>query len=113
RSFYNRCIVLASPGGLCMFGTGQATSTEKQWIVILDKSGQPSVNLKSTTPDVQSMSLSATEYALVVGDPNTARTVTTTNGDRLRIRGEATPDGNFVVVSGLSTDDVTKTLHQL
>ncbi len=61
------------------------------------------------------MQLSNTDRAAILNAPTNYRTVSTSDGATIRItaRPISTPQGNYYEVIGLSTSDITKTLHQL
>jgi two-component system OmpR family sensor kinase len=107
---------LNSPVRTCVLDTGNAgfRSPQKQWLVVLDEQGN---TFGSVTPSANllPMQLSKSERSKFVSDPTSVRTIETTDGARLRVSGRvvSAPDKQYVVVTGLSTGEVSNTLHQL
>lgn len=108
-----RCEILQT--AQCAIGDGsrdfQAPTTE--WIVQLNSQGGV-VGAITQGPTLRTMHLSATQARALVAEPNKVRTLTTTDGAVLRVVARS-PGANsgILVVSGLSTDDVHKSLSRL
>jgi two-component system, OmpR family, sensor kinase len=95
-------------------GPGSYRAPQTEWIVVLDSSGQTRGNLNANYA-VRMLSLDAAMRRTLVEHPDKSTTVTTTDGEQLRVRAQplSAPNDDIVVVSGLSTDGVTKTLGRL
>lgn len=101
----------ASPcfGGRCEvqpISTGQT-----EWIAVLDPTGA-SVSLRVMGPGLQSLTLTAQQRAEIVANPGKHYSVTTSDGEQLRLVGVPYGSNGYVVI-GLSTADVQRTLRQL
>jgi two-component system OmpR family sensor kinase len=89
-------------------------SAQRQWITILDPNATP-LDLSSQSEDLVILALSSSTRADIAKSPDDYRTVTTPTGDTVRItaRPLVVNGATYFEVVGLSTDDVTNTLHQL
>jgi two-component system OmpR family sensor kinase len=98
--------------------TGTSGSTlrapQVEWVIVLDSSGTPAVPVVASR-DLMAMNLSGKQRARLVADPLPARSVTTVNGERLRVSGRLIDVNgqHLVVVTGLSTSSVERTLGRL
>jgi two-component system OmpR family sensor kinase len=113
---FSRCLRFGS--GSCTLGPGDSTfkSPQTEWVVVLSSTGAVFGTIDDGGSDAfQTMQLSADQRASMARSPQNLATLTTVDNKPLRVSGQAvsTPAGNFIVVSGLSTDDVNKTLHRL
>jgi two-component system, OmpR family, sensor kinase len=102
-------------GADCQVGGGPRhyTAPQTEWIVGLTPSGKEYVRPKADTEALKWLHLSMSDRLYVVSHPDEDLTVQTTDGNQLRVSGRVLPDQRIVVVSGLSTDEVRKTLGRL
>ena len=87
-----------------------------EWITVLGSDGTPAATVRQKDGDfLRGMSLSESQREALVSNPISFHTITTTDGVQLRIVANelSLPNGTFVVVSGLSTTDVSHTLGRL
>ena len=82
------------------------------WIAVLDPTGAQ-IPLTLTGPGLVSLTLPAALRAKIIADPGRQFTMTTSQGDHLRLAGIPNAQTTDSVVIGLSTRDVENTLHQL
>jgi two-component system, OmpR family, sensor kinase len=89
-------------------------SAQRQWITVLD-STTTALPFSSQSEDLVILALSSSTRAAIAKSPGEYRTVTTPTGDTVRITARAivVNGSTYYEVVGLSTDDVTNTLHQL
>jgi two-component system, OmpR family, sensor kinase len=100
----------------CFVG-GSSTSgvraPQRTWLVVLTDQGQMFGQVKASEV-LEPMQLSTDQRTVIIAHPTRIRTVLTTSGS-LRVIGR-TVDSlgvTYIVVSGLSTDDMLNTLHRL
>jgi two-component system OmpR family sensor kinase len=98
-------------------GVGRYRAATTEWVAVLNQAGQVAIPVNST-PALQGMSLTPGQASDILSDPTAPRTVETTNGASLRVTARVVPPGDnngqeLVVVSGLATSEVDRTLHQL
>jgi two-component system OmpR family sensor kinase len=107
---------LASPVQNCPIG-GQSDfrAPVTEWITVLASDGDPAAEVSQNSDFLRGMSLSKPQREALVANPVSFHTITTTDGVQLRIVANQLrlPSGNYVVVSGLSMDEVRKTLGRL
>jgi two-component system OmpR family sensor kinase len=110
-----RCLsVLTSTCPLTTNGTS-IHSPQKQWLQVLSPPGAATITV-TESDDLLSMGLSGSDQAAIIADPNRMRTVTAADGSSLRVAARVVSVagvGTYVVVTGLSMDQVNSTLHQL
>jgi two-component system OmpR family sensor kinase len=101
----------------CPFGNpSDLRAPLTEWItVIRSPSGTAAISVEPDLSSLKNMSLSEQQRLSLIAEPGTFRTLTTTDGHRLRVVSSEVPlaNGNFVIVNGLSTDEITKTLGRL
>jgi two-component system OmpR family sensor kinase len=104
---FPRCSLGPTPGGY------RAVTVE--WIMVLDKAGDPEISIGQSGGPVREMSLSSTQRRRLVAHPPDGATLTTTDGSQLRVSARsADVNGQaYVIISGLSTDEVRKTVSRL
>src|SRR5262249_4313375 len=107
---------LSSPIVNCPFNTPtdfRAPLTE--WLAVLSADGTPAAEGSNESESLRDMSLSKPQREALAANPVSFHTITATDGVQLRIvaRQMSLPTGTFVVVSGLSTGEVHKTLGRL
>ncbi len=91
-----------------------AVSAQTIWVTQLDQSGRVLDSLPPDGPGAHHMSLSAADRQRLAQGDMTPSTVTTTDGHTLRVVSESQPTVVVgVIVIGLSTSDVDRTVHQL
>ena len=101
----------------CPLNSGMPFRTpQTEWLTVLDPSGAvPSGVTIEPSQALQPMSLNSGESKTIVAAPTKLRTIRTKDGVTLRV--SAVPivgeSGSLFVVSGLSTDEVARTLHRL
>jgi two-component system OmpR family sensor kinase len=112
------CIVA---GGMsqCRLGGGISSSNlhapQRQWLIVLDSSGNR-IGEPVGNDEIKVLDLTASQARAAVTDRGTTHTWKTQDGTTLRVAARAArlPGGGFVVVvSGLGTDEVTRTLGRL
>ena len=112
------CIVA---GGMsqCRLGGGISSSNlhapQRQWLIVLDSSGNR-IGEPVGNDEIRVLDLTVSQARAAVTDPGTTHTWKTQDGTTLRVAARAArlPGGGFVVVvSGLGTDEVTRTLSRL
>ncbi|HEV7204444.1 MAG TPA: HAMP domain-containing sensor histidine kinase [Jatrophihabitans sp.] len=100
----------------CRLGDGVSgfRAPQTEWVTVLDQNGVPQVGVDSS-PSLKALDLTDEQAQAVVDNPDGVRTIRTADGYELRVaaRAFATPTTTYVVVSGLSTSEVHKTLRQL
>ena len=94
---------------------GSLPSTVTEWLVGYGSDGSVGVRVNAGIDHVKQLDLSTHTIHEILANPTKPRTVTTLEGDQLRIAGRSLgPNlGDLVVVSGLSTDEVAHTLQRL
>jgi two-component system OmpR family sensor kinase len=107
---------LATGQQQCFIGgrTGSGVrALQRTWLVVLTAHGAEFGQVQPSEV-LEPMKLSAAQRSAIVSQPTRVRTLNTPDG-RLRVVGRtvATPTASYIVVSGLSTDDVERTLHRL
>ena len=113
-----RCIFNSSLGN-CRLGTnasqGAVASTVNEWFVTYTSDGQPILTVSPGISHLRPLDLANSDIAQVIANPTKPRTVTTTEGESVRVSGRVvpTPVGNLTVVTGLSTEETTHTLARL
>ncbi len=90
-----------------------ARAPQRTWLIVLTEHGAV-VGRVSPSQVLEPMKLSAGQRAALTSHPGRIQTVATTDG-RLRVVGRTvtTPASSLVVVSGLSTGDIDRTLRRL
>jgi two-component system OmpR family sensor kinase len=110
-------LCLTSPGTSCPVGgsPGGYRAPLTEWIAVLRSNATSAVTVDSTAESLRGMSLSSAQRQSLISDPLSVHSLTTTDGVRLRVSATELdlPTGHFVVVSGLATNEVTKTLGRL
>jgi two-component system OmpR family sensor kinase len=108
-----RCLRFQAP--TCSLGddSGGYRAPQTEWVTVLDANGDPTVAVHESE-SLRQLDVSTREAMRIVHDPTAIRAVET-NGNSLRISAREIPtqSGNYVVVSGLSTDEVQRTLGRL
>ena len=109
-----RCI--ATGQSQCFIGGRSGVGVralQRTWLVVLTPQGSEFGEVQPSEV-LEPMKLSAAQRDAIVAAPGRVRTVDTPDG-RLRVVGRTvtTPTTSYFVVSGLSTDDVERTLHRL
>jgi two-component system, OmpR family, sensor kinase len=103
----------------CPIGGGPAhySAPQTEWIVGVTSTGRQVVYPQRDTEPVKYLHLSLSDRLYLYSHPDLNMTVSTTDGYQVRVTGrqlETPPDSpQVVVVSGLSTDNVRKTLGRL
>jgi two-component system OmpR family sensor kinase len=85
-------------------------SPQRQWLAVYDLAGN-SVGRLDPSPDVSPLQLPEKDVKALISDPGQTHTYTTVDGATVRVAARAA--GDLIVASGLSTNDVTHTLHRL
>ncbi len=111
-------LCLSSPGQTCGLGSppGGYRAALTEWIAVLRPDASSAVQVSpASSASLRGMALSTTQRRILVADPRSAQTLTTTDGTQLRVSAVTLdlPTGRFVVVSGLSTGEITRTLGRL
>jgi two-component system, OmpR family, sensor kinase len=83
----------------------------QQWIGVYDANGEQHLNLQAA-PDYVLLTMSDSDTDRVIGSPGQAHTVPSIDGTELRVIAQAPTPGVFVV-TGLSTSEVTNTMHRV
>lgn len=86
-------------------------AAQQQWIAVYNANGEPQVRVRGA-PDYVLLTLSSADVNRVTGDPGATHTVMSTDGTQVRAIAQQTPT-NLFVVTGLSTGEVTNTMHRL
>jgi two-component system OmpR family sensor kinase len=83
--------------------------------MVLDQSGNPVVTIANGGNSVRPLQLSSAQRHAVVVNPPLAQSMTTSDGVELRVSAQiiTLPDGSYVVISGLSTEEIGRTLSRL
>ena len=104
----------------CSFGmpnvSGAAQiATEREWIAGFDSSGTSLFEVGSAAPSTSPLNLTDSDRAAVLVNPGKSRTVTTTDGQRLRVQASQFRLGGGVitVVTGVSLESVDLPLRRL
>jgi two-component system OmpR family sensor kinase len=109
-------VCLPSPVAACRIGNepGYYRAPLTEWITVLRSNATTAAHVQES-PSLQSMTLSMAERRAVVANPSSISGLTTTDGVALRVSATALdlPGGQFVVVTGLSTTEVSRTLSRL
>jgi two-component system, OmpR family, sensor kinase len=110
----DRCIATGMPR--CFVGipsTSGARAPQRTWLIVLTEQGGV-VGQVTASQVLEPMMLSTGQRTAFTAHPGRIQTVTTTDG-RLRAVGRTvtTPGSSLVVVSGLSTGDIDRTLRRL
>jgi two-component system OmpR family sensor kinase len=98
----------------CQFrspGPYRAALTE--WITVLDTEGKNMLSLDQPTSALEPMALDRDLAVNIAAAGDTVRTVTTADGEKLRVQAIPIARGRLVVVTGLSADEVDKPLRRL
>jgi two-component system OmpR family sensor kinase len=108
------CLVAQAQACQIFNDPGAYRATQTEWLTVFDGNGQLVYQIPSNDV-VQPMLLTTAQRAVLVEHPNSTKSLTTTDGARLRVaaRQVNTVSGSYVVVTGLSTDEVRNTLHRL
>jgi two-component system OmpR family sensor kinase len=85
-------------------------SPQRQWLAIYNLAGQVIANVP-TTPDLSPLQLPQSAVNAILSNPGQTHTYTTVDGATVRVAARAL--GGAIVVTGLSTNDVTHTLNRL
>lgn len=92
----------------CQVGsTSPVHAPQQSWLAVL----APNRLLLILPQDVKSLKLSTAQFEGIVNQPNQVHTWTTQDGAHLRLT--ARDSGGLIIVTGLSTSDVDRTLHRL
>ncbi len=86
-------------------------TAQRQWEAILNSQGTQVLRADDPSHEFNVMQLSSGQRQALLANPGQVHTWTTQDGDTIRIA--ARPAASLLVVSGLSTDEVTRTLHRL
>ena len=106
-AFIDHCI--RSGSTQCIIGHGPPP-TQREWLaLLLPNSTEYPVNLSNSPFDT--LTLPASVRKALTADPATVQTITS-GADSVRVTGQQT-DSGLVVVTGLSTDEVDRTMHRL
>jgi two-component system OmpR family sensor kinase len=114
-----QCIL--SGGDTCSVGVpsgsraAQPTTAQQEWIVGLDSGGHTFITVTANVAALLTLNLSHHQREQILADPAKARTIVTTDGDRLRVtaRQIRIPDNTITLVTGLSMEEVDHTLQRL
>lgn len=96
-------------------GPGQYRAPQTEWFTLLDAEGNVASTVHSDA-SLRAMQLSVEQRRSLVANPAGTETLTTTDGVELRVSTRVLsqqPNRSLVVVSGLSTDEVSRTLGRL
>jgi two-component system OmpR family sensor kinase len=109
----SECLPL--PVANCRVGSlGGYRAPLTEWITVLDSNASLAVKV-TESPSLRAMDLSTEQRRAFLADPSSFHTLTTADGVRLRVAAVQLdlPTGQYVVVSGLDTGEVTRTLGRL
>ena len=87
-------------------------AAQPQWIAVYDPTGKPQIDSLQGGPDYVLLTLPPSDANRVINDLGGTHTVTSSDGTELRVMAQAFTPG-VIVVTGLSTDEVTTTMHRL
>jgi two-component system, OmpR family, sensor kinase len=87
-------------------------AAQPQWIAAYDANGQPLIDSVQGGPDYVLLTLAPADVERVIGDIGGTHTVISKDGTEVRVMAQA-PSSGVIVVTGLSTDEVTTTMHRL
>ncbi len=100
----------------CSLGGGSLSyqAPQVEWVAVLTGNGQQRVSVLES-PSLRAITLTQNEIEQISAQPQVPRTIVTATGQRLRISAESlhTPFGHYTVVSGLSTEEVSRILRRL
>ncbi len=100
----------------CSLGDGSRgyRTPQTEWVTVLYATGLPTVSIRQNV-SLKLIELSQDQAKTIVDDPESARTITTSDGVTLRVTARQlhTPEGEYTVVSGLSTGEINRTLGRL
>jgi two-component system OmpR family sensor kinase len=87
----------------------------KEWLAVVSTDGVSAGRFMSQSHTVQQMSLPQAAITSILGHPTRTATIQTTDGASLRVaaRSLPSPNGTFILLTGLSTDEVDRTLNRL
>jgi len=96
-------------------GTSGPQVAEKEWFVAYYADGSPALTVNVPSAALDALSLTNADKSKVISDPGKIRTLDTADHLKLRVVGRVfnSPNGQVVVVIGLSTDEITHTLNRL
>lgn len=91
---------------------GPPGAPQKQWFVLLDDEGTVESRVSESVMNIKALNLSANQRAAAIAPHNGNTTLTTTDGDEIRVAYRRT-QGGYIMLVGLSTGEATSTLHTL
>lgn len=110
-------LCLESPGLSCPFRTnlGAYRTPLTEWIAVLNSDGAPAGTVQQDNEVLKGMSLSTVQRHALVLDPQSIHSLTTTDGVQLRVSAAEIDirGGKYVVITGLSTGEIHRTLGRL
>ena len=86
---------------------------QREWFAALNPDASLFLRVGSQSMSFSTLNLSEADAKGFVSNPNKFKTLTTTDGHRLRVHGMRVPGTSFTVVTGLSTEQVDLPLHRL
>ena len=114
KIYIQECLVNPSP--TCPFRTnfGGYRTPLTEWVAVLDSDATPAGTVKDNEL-LKGMSLSTPQRRALVTDPQAIHGLTTTDGVHLRVNAIEidVPGSRYVVVTGLSTGEIHRTLGRL
>jgi two-component system, OmpR family, sensor kinase len=110
------CLAQVGPGE-CSIGPGPGgyRAVSAEWIMVLNAQGRPAISISQPSGLLREMTLSGSQRKQLLAHPPDAETVTTSDGTELRISARASEINGepFVIISGLPTGELHKTLRRL
>jgi two-component system, OmpR family, sensor kinase len=113
-AFFDRCVQSAQPTGTGSFGCASGPQIDQEWVLAFDPTTGATYTFSSEySTDLKALQLPPGTLQSLVANPGQRFNVVQ-NGTQLRIAARQSNRGDgLLVVTGLSTRDVTRTLHRL
>ncbi len=112
--YFDNCLRTAQPTGRPReFRCQTGPQTQQEWVGAIATRTGVLYTFESYQPnDLQALELSQDQITMLISNPETVLTVEV-DGNELRVVGRVASGGGAVVATGLSTDEVTRTLNRL
>ncbi|MGI8678429.1 MAG: sensor histidine kinase [Jatrophihabitans sp.] len=109
--YFERCLRNPSPTEPKTFTCGSGPLIRQEWVGALNPYSNEYFTFSSTNQEIRQLDLSPSERQILEANEHSFLTVRV-DGDELRVKAQRSP-GGLLVATGLSTDEVSRTLRQL